>query len=119
MRIGLFLAAILVTLPSLSYADERPDDPIDSNHCSDVPGRTEPLVKDAGNALRIGYAMFRAAGINPKNESGWKSAVIATLRAKDCVWEIREKPTRKYPESNFVMGLGALDGRFLGILMLE
>jgi hypothetical protein len=102
----------------ICQADAQPAAKTD--HCNDRPdwpGTT--VVKTGDDAIRIAFAMWRAANPNFKtdDEKRWASGFRATLRG--CVWEVGNKPKPPRDYSTFTISIGAVDGRFIGALISD
>ncbi len=82
-----------------------------------VEGGAEPLVKTEDDALRIGWAMWRAHVPEAKtlDEKTFEKRFFAKL--ENCAWHIQDRPIPPDTSGNWDLTIGAGDGRYLGMLI--
>jgi hypothetical protein len=90
--------------------------PVAEGHCADRPEwKTERIVKNSDDAIRIAFALWHAA--NPEfkreDEQEWAKSFTATLH--DCVWRVAMKPEPPRDYSTFIISIGAVDGRLIEV----
>ncbi len=90
--------------------------PVAEGHCADRPElKTDPVVRNGDDAIRIAFALWRAENPNFKedNEKKWAKNFTATLH--ECVWRVAEKPEPPRNYSTFIISIGAVDGRLIEV----
>ena len=109
---------VVVLVASMSSACRAAADTArHTDHCNDRPDWSgETLVKTPDQALRIAFATWYATNPKFKNEDEqtWSLDYTATLH--NCIWEVALKPKPHYPR-RLVINIGAVDGRFLGVII--